>query len=142
MARRLGITSARRVLNNPLFVETVVIRREATGSRNEWGEYVAGAEQSTTYNASVEPLTASDAVEVRQIVPEANRITDTIRVFVATTDDNIAKSLRVGTNQTNADTIEYAGLDYIIVRVTDFARHGHLNIVAVRLEGQNDASST
>lgn len=139
MARRLGVQSARRTLNNPLFTEPVVLNRESTGSRNEWGEYVPGAITSTDHNSSVEPLTTQDGQEIRQILPEGNRISDMKRFFIATTDEDIAKSLRVGTNQTNADTVTYNGLDWIIVKVTDFARHGHLNIVAVRLDGQDDS---
>jgi len=139
MTTRLGIISARRMMRNGLLTESIVIRQEAAGGRNTFGEYVPGATGDTPYDASVEPLTLADGNEVRQILPAGNRITDSIRVFVATTDDNVAKALRVGTNQTNADIVIYDGLEYIIVDVTDFARHGHLNIVAVRLGGQDDS---
>ncbi len=134
---RIGRQSARRIIRGRHFSSEVTLRVQAVGTRNEHGEYVNGATTETTLRASAEPSTLESMKELRLVLPEGNRIAEAFTFFLATTDQNLAKALRVGTAQTNPDVIVYQGLNYCIRSVKDFTDHGHIMIVATREDGQD-----
>ena len=57
-------------------------------------------------------------------------------IYVPNTED--IEALRVGTDQSNGDVVVYNNINYLIKTVVDYNVYGHYQIIATRLEGQND----
>ena len=131
----LGINSARRICNSPLFSETVILERASTGDYSDDGVWTPGAPiPVTVLRASVQPATGRQ----RETLPEAYRLSDAMMFFIATTDWDLAKPLRLGLFASDPDTLVYKGVNWKIYSVPeDFSSHGHMGVLAVRAEGQN-----
>ncbi len=113
------------------FRESTVLIRQEPGSRNEFGEWVPGAETETELDVVSAPPSAAT---VRDVLPEGARLHDW-RTFWF---EHSARPLRVGQGQTDGDVIEYAGIRYRIRHVQDWQPHGFVEVLAVREEGQSD----
>ncbi len=138
MRNRLIRTSARRVLNSPLYTEEICLKKETPGKRNDFGEYEEGRVQSFDLRASIEPIDPESQSKLRDIFPEGNRIVDARFFYICTDDEDLVKALRTGDNiQTRRDVIVYNDLEYLIKRIADYSVHGHIEVIATREEGQN-----
>lgn len=114
------------------FAQPFIIRRSATGYRNQYGEFVEdGFEQDMNVIGSIQPLSGRDRLNL----PEAQRVAEGIIAYVKNSVD--VKSLRVGTDQSDGDRIIFNGIHYLIRSIKDWNVHGHYKIVATRVEGQN-----
>lgn len=120
------------LITNPKFSEDIAVKRQAPGSRNNKGDYVVGATTSTSMKAVTSPLTADNMHLVRD--SNGARFQD-YRVFYIT-DDEI-RSLRVGTEQTPGDSIEYNGFDWQVDSVQYWPKFGFSEVVGIRLPGQD-----
>lgn len=134
MAYKTGQLAAKVVLNDPRNIEIFALKKQAPGDRNDSGVYVPGA--ITTFPnllGSIQPLDGKS----REELPEGERLFDAICILHATTDHDAISPLRIGTVQTESDTIVYNGLNWAVRVVHDMATFGHLEIYATRLENQN-----
>ena len=134
MTYKIGQNAAIAVLQNPAFIESFILKKQAPGDRNDNGVYVPGSE--TTFpdlEGSVQPLTGKS----REELPEGERAFDAICILYGTLDHDAISPLRIGTLQTESDLIVYNNLNWAVRVVNDMATFGHLEIYATRLEGQN-----
>lgn len=138
----LGRGSARRILRSRRYVEDVVLVQQNAGTRNEFGEFVPGPGDTFPVQASIENVGLQTQSLLRNNTEAGERIVDYRYFFIFATMTDFARPVRVGINQTDSDTIQYAGLDWDIVQIEDYSNHGHLEIIAVRREGQNDGVGT
>lgn len=124
--RRKARQSSRRLLRGE-YGEDCEIVRQAAGSRNEYGEFVPGATTTEPVRMAVEPVTGG---ENRDMQPSGARLRDVKRFFLPSNGD--VAPIRVGTSQTEADVIRYAGTEYSVVRVDSYEAFGHIEIVGMR----------
>lgn len=124
--RRKARQSSRRLLRGE-YGEDCEIVRQAAGSRNEYGEFVPGATTTEPVRMAVEPVTGG---ENRDMQPSGARLRDVKRFFLPSNGD--VAPIRVGTSQTEADVIRYAGTDYTVLRVDSYEAFGHIEIVGMR----------
>ena len=129
--RRKARQSSRRLLRVE-YGEDCEIVRQAAGSRNEYGEFVPGATTTEPVRMAVEPATAGplSGGENRDMQPSGARLRDVKRFFLPSNGD--VAPIRVGTSQTEADVIRYAGTDYSVVRVDSYEAFGHIEILGMR----------
>lgn len=121
--RRKARQSARRLLRGE-YGEDCEIIRQAAGSRNEYGEFVPGATTTEPVRMAVE------GGENRDMQTSGARLRDMKRFFLPTNGD--VAPIRVGTSQTEADIIRYAGTDYTVLRVDSYEAFGHIEILGIR----------
>ena len=129
---RIGRRSSKLLTTNR-HARAFVLIKQAVGSRDEKGRWVAGAETQTNLKGSIQPAGQSQRLQL----PEAERLDEAISVFFQTTDRDIIRPLRVGTKQTDSDTIQVDGLNWAVRAVDDWHDHGHITAICTRLEGQN-----
>lgn len=132
--RRKARQSSRRLLRGE-YGEDCEIVRQAAGSRNEYGEFVPGATTTEPVRMAVEPVTGGvlfggGGGENRDMQPSGARLRDVKRFFLPSNGD--VAPIRVGTSQTEADVIRYAGTEYSVVRVDSYEAFGHIEIVGMR----------
>lgn len=132
MAYKTGQNAAKAVLRNPANIESIVLKKQAPGSRVA-GIYTPGAESSFSIDASVQPLDGKS----RNELPEGERLFDAICILFETTSHDAISPLRIGTVQTESDIIVYNGLNWAVRVVHDMATYGHLEVYATRLENQD-----
>ena len=135
---QIGRGSAKRILNSRRFTVCVTLTVERAGERNDFGEYEAGTPQTYDIRASQEPV--DNAETLRRIMgEEADRVKDARYFFIEVCgDEDFIRPLRTGVAQTRNDTITYNDIKYCIRQVADYTEHGHVEVIAVRMEGQND----
>ena len=119
---------ARRILEGRAFSETALIFRQEAGARNDYGEWVAGEEETESVRVATQPLTSKDAADLRDVVPEGSRLRDARRFWLR---PDIAP-IRVGTGQTEGDIIEYDSTRYRVLRVERW--RGYIAAIGVREE--------
>lgn len=125
----LGIQSARRILNNRLFVEDIILKRAAVGEyvRGVWTE--AAAPAPVTLKASVNPATGRQ----RETLPEGYRLRDAFIMYIATLDYDLVQPMRKGVGKSDQDVINYKGQDYSVYSVPDdYSSHGFVGVLVVR----------
>ena len=129
--RRKARQSARRLLRGEYGEDCFVIR-QAAGSRNEHGEFVPGAATTEPVRMAVEPASGGflGGGEYRDMQASGARLRDMKRFFLPTNGD--VAPIRVGTDQTEADIIRYAGTDYTVLRVDAYDAFGHIEILGIR----------
>lgn len=129
--RRKARQSARRLLRGE-YGEDCEIVRQAAGSRNEYGEFVPGAATTEPVRMAVEPAASGLLYggEDRDMQKSGSRLRDMKRFFLPTNGD--VAPIRVGTDQTEADVIRYAGTDYTVLRVDAYDAFGHIEILGIR----------
>jgi len=100
--------------------ETITLKRRAAGSYVN-GHFVPGAESSSSIEASVQPLTGSEILQL----PEADRKKEVWKVF---SESEILAN----------DTITKSSKNYEVRSVRDFSVHSisHYEAVMVLIEGQ------
>ena len=113
------------------FGESAVLIRQAPGHHNEFGEWAPGAEER--FPLSVVSAPPSMAT-LREILPEGARLQDARQFWF---EEYNAEPLRVGTEATEGDVIEYVGIRYRVRHAQDWHPHGFLDVLAVREEGQD-----
>ena len=130
---RIGRRSSRLLTTNR-HARTFVLIKQAVGSRDENGRWVAGVETSyPDLKGSIQPVDKSQRLQL----PEAERLDEAISVFFKTTDRDAIRPLRVGSVQTDSDIIQADGLNWAVRAVDDWHDHGHITAICTRLEAQN-----
>ena len=132
MSSRIGRLSAR-ILNGSRLGRSFQVRQYPTGSRNEFGDWISGEPVITDMVGSIQPATEKQKLQL----PEAERISEAIIVYVATLNADTISPLKVGTTQSQSDIIIIDGLEWSVRAVKNFSDFGHLEIIATRIEGQN-----
>lgn len=132
MVVRTGVNAAKVVLRNPRNIEEFTLTRQAVGSRVA-GEFIPGAPTVTTLEGSVQPLSGAD----RKDLPEGERLFEAKCILFETLDGSVVRPVRKGTAQTDADLVEYKGIQYAVRFVDDMSGYGYIEIHATRIEGQN-----
>lgn len=132
MSQRIG-RRASRLLDKSKFSRTFTLTQEAAGDRDNDGVYVPGATTSTDLKGSVQPSTDEERLQL----PEAERLSESITVMFRTTQKGAIKPLTVGTSPAGSDIITVDSLNYAVRSVSNWSDFGHVNAIAVRLEGQN-----
>lgn len=139
----LGRNTARRILTGSKYTECVTILQTLAGARDDNGEFIAGKTVKTQVNASIENVGLQTLSLLRDNSIAGERIVDVREFFITTLNTNFIRPVRVGdVGQSSNDKIEYAGFTWDILRVEDFTNHGHIEIIAARIEGQSDAAAT
>ena len=111
------------------FSEPATLIRAGEGGRNEVGEWVPGVDEETDVRATVAPVTAEDAAETREVLPEGARLSDARRFWLR----QPVEAIRAGT--TDGDCLRYAGTEYRVLQVMDWSRGGFVEALAVREQG-------
>ncbi len=132
MSARIGRRSAR-ILNGDRFSRNFTLTQQATGSRDSEGLWVEGAETSATLKGSIQPSTDKERLQL----PEGERASEAITVYINTTDKDAISPIKVGTTQADSDIITVDSLNYAVRSVTPWFDFGHLQAIAVRLEDQD-----
>jgi len=132
MSARIGRRSAK-IINGDRFSRNFTLTQESTGSRDSDGLWIDGTQTSTTLKGSVQPSTDKERLQL----PEGERASEAITVYINTTDKDAISPIKVGTTQADSDIITVDGLNYAVRSVTPWFDFGHLQAIAVRLEGQN-----
>lgn len=117
MAQR--ITEGRHY-GSPSFMPVDVVV-QSSGSRNEYGEFVAGATTTTEMHAVTTPLGG----EERDVLPESARLSD-VRLFWLTESVEPLRAL------TEGDRIIWEGTTYTALRAERWP--GHWRVMGVRGE--------
>ena len=118
------------------FLEDIRLIRQTAGSRNEYGEYVPGTETATDMKAATNPVQRGSWAD---ILPEGTRLSDYREFHLAANAGQVA-SVRSGTDQTEADIIEYRGVRYAVQDVEDYVAEAapaswrFVSVLAVRPE--------
>lgn len=107
---------ARRLAQGRAFSAPIDVLVESAGSRNQYGEWVPGKTTVTTTRGASAPVTSGQAADLRDVLPEGTRLSDS-RIFWLTTP---VQPLRVGDNATDGDRIRYNGIEYRVLRVEDW----------------------
>ena len=130
----------RRIPGRRAFKQFFDIRQQAVGARNPaTGKYVPGTSTTTRLAGSVQP---ADGKLVSQLV-ENERQSDSISIWTDAVDLGnpavtlVIRSVRFGSEQTQNDVIVYNGFNWNVRRVWDYGPHGHQQILAVKVDGQN-----
>ena len=126
-------TLTSRLLENIAFVESIVLIKQAPGSFID-GHYVTGTITQFPIKAEVQPIDS----KTRMDFVGAERNIDIRIVFVATSDFDFISPIRQGSSATQADQIVFNGLDFYVHSIDDFSHKKHVEIIMVRIEGQND----
>lgn len=108
MANRIA-QRVSRVLSNPAFLESATLLRPGAGHRNQHGEWVPGADTTTTVQLATWPVTGQE----RMALPEGLR-SDDIRTFCLR---ETVHPVEEGTDGTAGDRIRYGGTDWRIFQV-------------------------
>lgn len=119
------------------FAQPFVIRRKGKGIRsnslNNPGEFEQIVPDiNINVIGSIQPLKGRDRLNL----PEGERAAEGVVAYLK--DDINVESIRVGTNQSDGDSIIFDGINYLIRSVRSWHQHGHYKIIAIRLEGQSD----
>lgn len=105
----MSARAAQRILNGRMSVTAVIVRTGA-GSRNEYGEWIEGAETREDVRLATAPLTAA---ERRDVLPEGLRPKSTRRFWLLAS----VSPLTVGQDAATPDAIEYEGEVYSLLSV-------------------------
>lgn len=135
MAFKIGQNASKAVLRNPAFIEPFTLIKQTVGARVE-GVYVPGNDNTfPNEKGSIQPLDGKSRSEL----PEGERLLDAICILFETTDYDAIAPLRIGTKQTDSDTIipKETGIQYAVRVVHSMSTYGHLEVFATRLEDQN-----
>jgi len=133
MVYKTGQMAAKIVLGNPRNTESFSLSKQSEGGRDDTGVYVPGVVTTLNLQGSIQPLTGKS----REELPEGERLFDAICILYPTLDHDAISPLRVGSVQTESDTIIYNGLNWAVRVAHDMATFGYLEIYATRLENQN-----
>jgi len=131
MSQRIGRRSAR-IINKSRFSRSFTLTQYATGSR-VGGLWVAGTPTVSSLTGSIQPSTDKERLQL----PEGERASEAITVYIETIGKDTISPIKVGTAQTDSDIITVDGLNYAVRVSTPWFDFGHLQVIAVRLEDQN-----
>lgn len=118
---------AKRITQGRAFGQPASVVIQAAGGRNAYGEWEPGATASVATVLATTPLPGAE----REEMPEAARLSDA-RVFWLT---SVAAPIRVGTEETAGDVLEYNGVLYRALRTEQWP--GYWRVIAVRGEQDN-----
>ncbi len=111
------------------FSEPAAVIREGKGHYNDFEEWVPGEDEETDVRLTVAPVTAQDAAEMREVLPEGARLSDARRFWLR----EPVEAIRAGT--TDGDRVRYKGTEYRVLQVMDWSRAGFVEALAVREQG-------
>ena len=131
MPQRIGRRSSR-IINKSRCSREFTLTQQATGSR-VGGLWIDGVETSTTLRGSVQPSTDNERLQL----PEGERVSEAITVYINTTDKDAIRPIKVGVSQSESDIITVDNLNYAVRSVTPWFDFGHIQAIAVRLEDQD-----
>ena len=103
------------------FPDHITRRREASGSRNEFGEWVPGAMTETALRASVQPVRLEDVDEAR----DGTRLVDYRKVLVPASG-----ALAAAHEQAGADRVVIEGSEFVVE--TSESWRGHTRAIVLR----------
>lgn len=127
-----------RIINSRMGrIQDVSLIKQTAGTRDENGEYVPGSVTSMPLRAVVQPVTYQGSTTMREALPEGFRLSDYRYVDIYTRDADLLKPVRIGTPQTQPDVLEFEGLRWSVVDVTNWIENGHLVATVVREDAQN-----
>ena len=135
VARKTRRTPGRRS-----FRQSFQLRQQAAGDYNAaTSDYIAGASIDINMIGSIQPATG----QIVNQLPENERQVDNILVVTDGIDQDSgdlikAKSVRFGdADQTQGDIVLHDGFLWIVRKVLDYGLHGHQEILAVKIGGQD-----
>lgn len=127
------LINASGVLSDPLY-------RQDFTYHNSDGEYdpdsgLWSETEGSIVNAygSIQPVIRTELHELLEMLGGGVRIKSAILIF--TTFDLIAA--KNGDINGKGSVVQYDGLDWKVVDIQDYSPHGHKEVIAVRIDGQN-----
>ncbi len=113
---------------NRRFQEAATLIRQEPGGDNEYGEWVPGQETLTDITVISAP---PDAAKMRDVLPEGSRLSESRTFWIEGVE---VKPVRVGTDATEGDLIEYKGVQYRANQVEEWP--GFVEVLGIREERQ------
>lgn len=127
----------RRTPSRAFVSQSFTVRQQSVGAYNDNGIFVKGGETDTVLTGSVQP---ADGETVQQL-DITERQLDALSIWSNGIDGSgnliKIKSVRFGNVQSQGDKIIFDGFEWNVRRVKDFNIHGHQEILAVKVDGQN-----
>jgi hypothetical protein len=117
---------------SPLFAEDLILEQESTGTYNQWDEFVSGAITQYNLKGSVTAGKGKD----RDNSVAGERSHDIIEICF--NRKYLLTALNEGTNPRKGDIIVWYNAKYRINNTKDYPYHDFINVVATRLDGEND----
>jgi len=106
------------------FPDTITRKRQAPGTRNQYGEFVPGVVTETALRASVQPLGLED-----EDVVEGSRLLDRLKVYVPQPD-----ALLAAFGDRQADKVDVdGGVDFVVEQSKSW-RGSHTRAILLRGE--------
>ena len=103
------------------FPHSITRKRQAAGSFNDFGEFVAGSVQETVLRASIQPLDTEEDTAL-----EGARLDQRLKVFVPTEN-----ALAPAFDQSEADTVLVDGVEYVVEKSRSW-RGSHTRAILLR----------
>jgi hypothetical protein len=117
---------------SPLFAESLILEQEQVGNYNQYDEFISGAIVQYQVKGSVTAAGGKD----RSNTVTGERSDDIINI--AFNRKHILSALDEGNNPKKGDIIVWYNQRYRISNTKDYPYHDFINVVAIRLDGEND----
>ena len=85
-------------------------------------------------SGSIQPVEREELHNIMANVEGGLRIKEAIIIYTT----EVLTSGELGSPSFSGAIVTYRGLDWLVVDVEDYSPHGHVEAIAVRIDGQND----
>jgi hypothetical protein len=122
-----------RLTTNLRFGLPVTLIKKGAGAYDASGLYQDGATEATTVTAHHQPATEDD----RMNLPEGERVSEAITVYIKTDDRDLVRPMRQGVDNSAGDIFQIGGINYEVYSVDNYSSDKHIKALCMRRDNQD-----
>jgi len=127
------LLSVNPILSNSLFRQEFTYYKQTQTLNATTGKFSFVNTTPVAGHGSVQPCERTELHSIMNTIAGGQNITDAIIIF--TKEPLVAGT--IGSPSGSGHFVNYNGLEWLVVDVETFTKHGHVEAIAVRLAGQN-----